>query len=77
MFILLSGSAPFEDDDQFKLFQKIKKCEYEFDEEDWSTVSKEARDFITRIFVPEPAKRMTMEEMFDHPWFQMEFQEGD
>lgn len=28
LFILLSGSPPFYDEDNFELFEKIKKCEY-------------------------------------------------
>lgn len=31
LFILLSGSPPFYDEDNFELFEKIKKCQYNFD----------------------------------------------
>jgi calcium/calmodulin-dependent protein kinase I len=34
-FILLSGSPPFYEEDNFELFEKIKNCDYEFDEETW------------------------------------------
>ena len=53
-FILLSGAPPFYDEDNFKLFDKIKTCDYTFDEKLWQNVSLEARDFITKIFVVDP-----------------------
>jgi len=53
-FILLSGTPPFYEEDNFALFESIKQCKYEFDEDDWKHISPEARDFVSRILVANP-----------------------
>ena len=60
-FILLSGSPPFYQDDNFKLFEQIKACKYEFEEELWCNVSEEARDFVAKILVADPNTRLNCE----------------
>lgn len=68
LFILLSGCPPFFDEDNFLLFEKIKKVQYNFDAPTWENVSDEAKDVINRLLVAEPDKRMTPDEFLDHPW---------
>lgn len=46
-FIMLSGTPPFYEEDNFALFEKIKACDYAFDVETWDNISKEAKDFIS------------------------------
>ena len=46
-FILLSGTAPFYEEDNFALFEQIKNCQYDFDVETWDNVSKEGKDFVS------------------------------
>ena len=58
LFILLSGTPPFYDDDTFALFEKIKKCRYNFDAPSWASISNEAKDFISKILVADPEARM-------------------
>ena len=36
--------------------------------ETWQTVSDEAKDFISKILVADPDKRITIEGMQNHPW---------
>lgn len=67
-YILLCGYPPFAEDTQRQLFEKIKRCEYEFEPEDWSHVSKGAIEFIRAILVADPKKRLTCEQMLKHPW---------
>ena len=50
-YILLCGYPPFAADSQAELFSMIKRCEYHFEAEDWSHVSKQAIDFIKAILV--------------------------
>ena len=59
LFILLSGCPPFFDEDNFALFEKIKKVDYNFDAPTWANVSDEAKNVIIRLLVAEPEKRMT------------------
>lgn len=46
LFILLSGVPPFFDEDNFELFEKIKRAEFHFKAEGWKNVSSEARNFV-------------------------------
>ena len=68
LFILLSGYPPFYDTDNFALFEKIKRCEYNFNAESWDTVSDGAKDLISRLLVADPAQRLTGEQIMSHPW---------
>ena len=68
LFILLSGCPPFFDEDNFALFEKIKKVDYNFDAPTWENVSEEAKDVINRLLVADPAKRMSPDEFLKHPW---------
>ena len=70
-FILLSGTPPFYEDDNFALFEQIKNCQYDFDVETWDSVSYEAKDFIQRILVADPEYRMNCEDMLQHPWMKL------
>ena len=67
-FILLSGTPPFYEEDNFALFEQIKNCEYDFLDETWNDVSEEAKDFIRKILIADPKKRMTSEQIMAHPW---------
>ena len=68
MFILLSGSPPFYDEDNFELFEKIKKCEYDMTSPQWESVSSEAKDFISKLLVADPEARIKGDEIMSHPW---------
>jgi len=35
-------------------------------------MSQELRDLLTRIFVPEASKRITLEQILKHPWVSLE-----
>ena len=69
LFILLSGSPPFYDEDNFALFEKIKNCEYNFDAASWQGISPEAKDFISKLLVADPEARMNGDQILSHPWF--------
>jgi serine/threonine protein kinase len=65
---MLCGFPPFYDENNQKLFQSIMNCEYEFPSPYWDKVSEAAKDLIRKILVQDPSKRLTAEEMFEHPW---------
>lgn len=67
-FILLSGTPPFYEEDNFALFEQIKSCQYDFDVETWESVSPEAKDFVSKILVADPKVRLSCENMMKHPW---------
>merc|ERR1711937_1056671 len=63
LFIMLSGTPPFYDEDNFQLFEIIKKGTYAFDAPSWKLISDEAKDLIKRLLITDPDKRITVEEM--------------
>lgn len=71
-FILLSGTPPFYEEDNFALFEQIKSCKYEFDEADWKHISPEAKDFVSKILVADPESRLSCQGMMEHPWMKLE-----
>ena len=73
LYILLSGTPPYYEEDNFKLYQQIVNCKYDFDIDTWDNVSAEAKDLIGKIFVGDPKKRITIEQIKVHPWFSIMF----
>ena len=77
LYILLSGSPPFYDEDNFILFEKIKNVEYNFHAPIWKSISEEAKDLISRLLVKDPEKRLTPDDVLMHPWFMKESKTKD
>ena len=68
-YILLCGFEPFYDErgDQ-KMFQKILKCDYTFMSPWWDEISENAKDFVQKLIVLDPKKRLTAKEALKHDW---------
>ena len=60
-YIVLSGLPPFNGRTEIEIFNKIRCCDYEFQESHWSHISLEAQDFIAKLLNPSPKKRSTPE----------------
>jgi serine/threonine protein kinase len=67
-YVLLSGTLPFYDEDRDLIFKKIQNCDYKFDQKIWDKISSEGRDFVSKLIVLNPNKRLNFDEMIDHPW---------
>jgi len=68
LYVILSGCSPFNADEEEALLKLVAEAKYEFYEKEWSGISAEAKDLISRLLVVDPAKRFTMEETLSHPW---------
>jgi len=68
LYVILSGCSPFSAEEEEAILQLVAQAKYEFHESEWSTVSESAKDLIRKLLVVDPAQRMTMPEMLDHPW---------
>ena len=68
LYILLAGYPPFHDEDQKRLFRKIKAGVYEFHAEYWGGVSAEAKDLIRGLLTVDPNQRFTAAQALQHPW---------
>nr|ATG86228.1 sucrose non-fermenting 1-related protein kinase 2.9 [Saccharum hybrid cultivar GT21] len=71
LYVMLVGGYPFEDPEDPKNFKKTiqKILGVQYAVPDYVHVSPECRDLISRIFVANPADRITMPEIKSHPWF--------
>jgi len=83
-YILLCGYPPFQGscgadcgwDDrgeacyicQQRLFSAIKNGNLEFPAEDWSSISAEAKDLISKLLVREASQRLEATSVLRHPW---------
>lgn len=71
LYVMLIGGYPFEDPDDPKNFRKtigrIMSIQYKIPE--YVHVSQDCRQLLSRIFVANPAKRITIREIRNHPWF--------
>lgn len=68
LFILLGGYPPFYDESEPRLFEKIRKGKFNFNDEVWAAVSADAKDMISGLLAVDPQKRLTVEQVFEHPW---------
>ncbi|CAL9695483.1 unnamed protein product [Knipowitschia caucasica] len=67
-YMLLSGLSPFLGDDDNETLNNILACQWNFEEEEFTDVSDEAKDFITRLLVKSKSWRMSATESLKHPW---------
>uniref|UniRef100_A0A8C4XIQ3 Death associated protein kinase 3 n=1 Tax=Erpetoichthys calabaricus TaxID=27687 RepID=A0A8C4XIQ3_ERPCA len=70
-YILLSGASPFLGETKQETLTNISAVNYDFDEEYFSNTSELAKDFIRRLLVKDPKKRMTIEGSLQHPWIKV------
>ena len=68
LYILLCGYPPFNARSDTKVIEKVKGGNFSFPEEDWGTVSDEAKNFVAKLLEMDPAKRPTAEQALNDPW---------
>ena len=73
MYILLSGVPPFYGDTEEEIFEKIKKCKYDFTPPPFKKVSKNCKDLIRRLLEPKKQYRIKANEALRHPFFTESF----
>uniref|UniRef100_A0AAY4E0D7 non-specific serine/threonine protein kinase n=1 Tax=Denticeps clupeoides TaxID=299321 RepID=A0AAY4E0D7_9TELE len=64
----LSGASPFLGDNKQETLANVSAVDYDFDEEFFSSTSALAKDFIRRLLIKDPKKRMTIQDSLHHPW---------
>lgn len=69
LYILLWGYPPFFADANSELFDQIKAGKIEFHPPYWDDVSEEAKDLVKKLLTVDPTKRITLEEVKEHSWF--------
>ncbi|KAB5514417.1 hypothetical protein DKX38_028323 [Salix brachista] len=69
LFELLSGDLPFDERNLISLYKKISTADYTYPQ--WFTESQ--KKLISRILDPNPRKRITLPEIFEDEWFQIDY----
>lgn len=69
MYILLCGYPPFNGPNDKVIFQRVLEGKFTFAEEDWSTISKNAKDLIKNMLTYDPADRISAELALRSDWF--------
>ncbi|KAK3208495.1 hypothetical protein GRF29_77g944574 [Pseudopithomyces chartarum] len=67
-YTLLCGYSPFRSENLADLIEECKNGRVVFHERYWKDVSKDAKEFISTLLQPDPAKRPTSEEALKHIW---------
>ncbi|KAI0339190.1 Pkinase-domain-containing protein [Trametopsis cervina] len=68
LFTLLSGNTPWDEPTQ-KAYEYTRYLSGEcFNDDPWNRFSRDLLELITGMLTPDPSKRMTLKEIFHHPW---------
>ncbi|KAI5958410.1 hypothetical protein CANMA_004254 [Candida margitis] len=68
LYTILCGFPPFYDDDANDVTMKILRGDYVFLQPWWDEISDDAKDLITKMLEVNPEKRITIDEIWHHPW---------
>lgn len=73
LYLLLSGNHPFstESSNLEVLFEKVTNGDYNF-LDDWCNVSDEGKDFIRKLLVVDPNKRLSAGEALANSWLTLD-----
>lgn len=70
LFALLAGYLPFEDPNTSNLYKKILSADFDMP----NFISPEAQDLVSRVLTTDPDKRISIAQIKQHPWFNLQKQ---
>ncbi|OVA16136.1 Protein kinase domain [Macleaya cordata] len=68
LYAMLCGFYPFDAETNQGIVNEIMKGELDFKRDPWPKVSESAKSLIRRMLEPNPKKRLTAQEVLQHPW---------
>lgn len=68
MYVLLSGSAPFQGKHDLEIMQRVRAGKYDFNKVVWTTVSAEAKELIQMLMKVTVKARWTAEQALQSRW---------
>jgi len=71
LYVLLCGYLPFREENG-PIFQQVREGQYDFPEEEWSTISNAVKDLIRNLLIVDPSRRYTSKQTNEHPWMRGE-----
>lgn len=51
-----------------KLLETISNAEFDFKDKVWAHISSEAKDFISKCLIVDPAERWSASQLLSHKW---------
>ncbi|KAK3205266.1 hypothetical protein Dsin_019312 [Dipteronia sinensis] len=70
LYILLCGVPPFWAETEQGVAQAIIRSVIDFKRDPWPKVSDNAKDLVKKMLNSDPQKRLTAEQVLEHPWIQ-------
>ncbi|XP_024082458.1 obscurin isoform X3 [Cimex lectularius] len=67
-YLLLTGVSLFRGTNDKETLTKVREGYWQFDEEYWTYLSKEARDFISKLLIVNTSERLDVKAALRHPW---------
>ena len=69
-YLMLSGSLPFSGKDEHEIAKNVVYSKVDFEKKPiWKEISREAKDFISKLLEKDLKKRIEMKAALEHPWF--------
>ena len=69
-YLMLSGSLPFSGKNENEIAKSVVYSKLDFNKKAiWNDISKEAKDFISKLLEKDLKKRIDMKTALEHPWF--------
>ncbi|XP_045807294.1 calcium-dependent protein kinase 8-like isoform X2 [Trifolium pratense] len=68
LYFLLCGFPPFWAETEKRVSQAIIDYAVDFKRDPWPHVSDNAKDLVKKMLDPNPERRLTAQEVLDHPW---------
>jgi serine/threonine protein kinase len=67
-YLLLCGDTPFNGKNRQQLFRRISCDEPPYADDKWGHISNEGIDFVQKLLMKDPAKRMSAAQALSHRW---------
>lgn len=61
-------APPFNGEDDNQIIASVKRGVFRFKEQEWSQVSTQAKDLITKMLEKDPKKRISAVDALNDPW---------
>jgi calcium-dependent protein kinase len=69
LYILLCGYPPFNGETDTEIMKAVKKGSFDYPPEEWNTISKEAKDLVSKMLTYDPKQRYSALQCLAHLWF--------
>ncbi|ESO87006.1 hypothetical protein LOTGIDRAFT_235177 [Lottia gigantea] len=67
-YVLLSGLSPFMGDSECETLSNVTSATWDFNAEEFDSISNEAKDFISKLLLKDKRKRMSANDCLEHQW---------